>query len=128
MIGFGADANNLELIKIASNIKTFTEGTDDDSSDIIAIRRAMDEAHRIVFLGFAYHRLNVELMLGTATGTLSRSQARRAFGTAFGMSSSDTGSVLNSLSQRLHAPSMAVRNDVKCVDLFYEYSRDLAFV
>lgn len=124
-VDFGGETSQPDITKIASEIKTFTEGTDDRCSDIIAIRRAMDEAQRIIFLGFAYHRLNVDL-LGVAT--LSRNSTRRVFGTAWGMSKSDTESVQSSLSTYLFAPSMVVRNDIKCADLFHEYSRALSFV
>lgn len=124
-ISFGGSPSQTELINIASGIKTFTEGTDDQSSDIIAIRNAMESAERIVFMGFAYHRLNVELLL--SGNTLSRNRARRVFGTGFGMSKHDIGMVADSLSNRLHAPSMVVA-DLKCVDLFHEYNRALSFV
>jgi hypothetical protein len=125
-IGFGGSPGQHEMINIASGIKTFTEGTDNDSSDIISIRRSLENAERIVFLGFAYHRLNLELLLNEKS--LSRGKSRRVFGTAFGMSANDTELVFESLSERLCAPSMKVHNDVKCAELFHEYNRALSFV
>lgn len=125
-MNFGGGPTRDELIKIAAEIKTFTEGTDSDSSDVIAIRRSMEQAERIVFLGFAYHRLNVELLLGPTAP--ERTKTRRVIGTAYGMSDDDARLVRDDLEQRLFAPSLAVRNDVTCVKLFHEYSRALSFV
>jgi hypothetical protein len=125
-IGFGGSPSQIDMIKIASEIKTFTEGTNEDSSEILAIRRSMGEAHRIVFLGFAYHRLNIQLLLGKAG--ISKMSPRQVFGTAWKMSQSDTESIKNSLSTQLFAPGgVAIRNDIKCSDIFYEYSRALTF-
>jgi hypothetical protein len=124
-IDFGGNINQHGIIKIAGEIRTFTEGTKDEDSDIIAIRRSMEEAQRLVFLGFAYHPLNVALL---GVGGMSRARTRRAFGTAFGMSKSDAEYVQELLSTHLHAPTMAVRNDITCANLFHEYSRGLSFV
>lgn len=122
---FGGTPDQFEIIKIAGEIRTFTEGTDDEDSDIIAIRRSMDEAERLVFLGFAYHPLNVALL---GVEEMSRTKTRRAYGTASGMSHSDVENVLRNLTTQLHAPNMVVRNDVKCARLFHEYSRELSFL
>ena len=61
---FGADPEAQRLVHVAEGIKTFTEGTDDENSDIIAIRRHIVEASRLVFLGFAFHPINMELLTG----------------------------------------------------------------
>lgn len=125
-VDFGGNPTRDEFVKIAREIKTFTEGTDNEGSDVIAIRSSMAQAERIVFLGFAYHRLNVELLLGPAAP--ERERTRRVIGTAYGMSDDDARLVRDDLEQRLFAPSLAVRNDVTCVKLFHEYSRALSFV
>jgi hypothetical protein len=123
-IDFGGKPDCHKLLKLARGIKTFTEGTDDDSSDIIAIRRSMQEAGRFVFLGFAYHRLNMQLLLGD---TPKSRMTRRVFGTAYGMSNSDTQLVNESLGNSLNAPSIAVKNELTCFKLFHEFSRTLGF-
>ncbi|HEY7241154.1 MAG TPA: hypothetical protein VH600_18415, partial [Burkholderiales bacterium] len=51
-----------DLLKLAKGIKTFTEGTDPSSSDIADIRARVIAAERLVFLGFAFHPLNLELL------------------------------------------------------------------
>lgn len=121
---FGETPTASSLMKLVRGVKTFTEGTDDGSSDIIAIRRSVNEADRVVFLGFAYHRLNMKLLLGD---NVRSRLTRRVFGTAYGMSNSDTELVSNSLDNSLNAPSIALRNDLTCFKLFHEFSRTLSF-
>lgn len=121
---FGESVDGAKLLELIRGIKTFTEGTDDDSSDIIAIRRNIAEAKRIIFLGFAYHPLNMKLLLGESRPS---SRTRQVFGTAFGMSESDTELVKELLDARLNAPSISVRNDLTCFSLFHEFSRTLRF-
>lgn len=123
-IGFGGRPDAFNLVKLAREIKTFTEGTQDDSSDILAIRQSVVDADRFVFLGFAYHPLNMKLLLGESQKS---NRTRRVFGTSFGMSNTDTLDVRDMLDSRLFAPSAAVRNDLKCYDLFHEFSRTLGF-
>ena len=52
----------LTVFNLASQIRTFTEGTDPETSNIEALRQCLIESDRLVFLGFAYHRLNMELI------------------------------------------------------------------
>jgi hypothetical protein len=59
---FGHEPGAGELLKLAGGIKTFTEGTDPTSSDITAIRAKVLAADRLLFLGFAFHRLNLQLL------------------------------------------------------------------
>lgn len=124
IIRFGGDPNVTKLIELAKEIKTFTEGTAIHDSDILAIRRCMRDAGRFVFLGYAYHPLNMKLLIGDAE---RGNTTRRVFGTAYGMSDSDTELVRNYLDNTLFAPSARVRNDVTCYNLFHEYSRSLGF-
>jgi hypothetical protein len=46
-IDFGADVAAQQLVEIANRIKTFTEGTDESSSDIVAIRATIAKAERL---------------------------------------------------------------------------------
>ncbi|MDQ1353012.1 MAG: hypothetical protein QG657_3318, partial [Acidobacteriota bacterium] len=52
---FGKEPNPVQLSELSKNIKTFTEGTNPQSSEISEIRRHMSIANRVVFLGFAFH-------------------------------------------------------------------------
>lgn len=61
-IQFGEMPHARTLPILASQIRTFTEGTNEKSSDIVAIRRHMQTALRLVFLGFAFHSRNMDLL------------------------------------------------------------------
>jgi hypothetical protein len=60
---FGAEPYGEQLLRLAGKIKTFTEGTDPNSSDILKIRSHMSVTERLVFMGFAFHELNMQLIV-----------------------------------------------------------------
>ena len=51
----------MPLLEIAGQLKTFTEQSRDEAADE-AIRGHIQEAGTIVFLGFAFHDLNMSLL------------------------------------------------------------------
>jgi hypothetical protein len=115
---------DINLYKLSQGIKTFTEGTDAGDSDILAIRKAMYDAKRLIFLGYSYHPLNMKLLID---GNPENKTTRQVFGTSYGMSASDTDNIKNTLDSLLFAPSAIVRNDLTCFSLFQEYSRSIGF-
>ncbi|XLZ69361.1 hypothetical protein ABT364_22940 [Massilia sp. SR12] len=125
-IGFGETPTAAQLYQLSKGIKTFTEGTDPYSSEIVAIQGSLREASRVVFLGFAYHPLNMKLILGEPQ---QRSRTCKVFGTALHMSESDTELVADVLADQNHlfGHSAVLRKDAECVKLFREYSRSLGF-
>lgn len=73
------------LLPIAAQIKTFTESLGGEAP-IEGIHAALCEAEQVIFLGFAYHRQNIQLLTppnGVPAGI------KRLYGTAFGVSHSD---------------------------------------
>jgi hypothetical protein len=52
-----------KLVQYAQNIWTFTEYYEEKERKQASIKRLFDQAGQIVFLGFAYHRLNLDLLL-----------------------------------------------------------------
>jgi hypothetical protein len=128
-IAFGGEANSSVLLQLARGIRTFTEGTDPGSSEILAIRETMRTATRIVFLGFAFHRLNINLLAPeqiAPRGTVSA----RMFGTSHGISASDveliSADIMNRL--RISREHVVLRSDLKCAGLLGEYWRSLSMV
>ena len=66
---YGATPESQQLLTLAGELRTFTEGIDSRKSDITAIRSTLASAKRLAFLGFAFHRLNIELLFpGLADG------------------------------------------------------------
>lgn len=125
-VGFGATPTGSQLLALAGGIKTFSEGTDPSSSDIQAIRQSVSEANIILFLGFAFHKLNLALLKPDTPH--SDATRVRYLGTAKGMSHSDCEIVRDELvSLASGQPGrITLRNDLLCGQVFQEYWRSLS--
>ena len=126
-VEFGADLYAKNLFACSGLLKTFTEGTDESSSDIISIRASMSTSQKLVFLGFAFHRLNLNLLLPANT---PRPNKRPVFATAHGLSASDVDLIVHELTVRdLNVKTaIQVRNDKTCNQLFHEFRRSMSLV
>ena len=113
----------------ARKIKTFTEGTDPDASDIVAIRKWLSAAELVLFLGFAFHRLNLNLLKPSDAPDRGPDRVDY-FGTAKGISSSDCAAVREDLIALASAKPdrIVLRNDLTCAQLLREYWRTLSIV
>jgi hypothetical protein len=60
-VRFGGEQNGNDLGSLSDQIRTYNEEVD-DTKKIGELRTAMAEAKRIVFLGFHFHKQNVELL------------------------------------------------------------------
>ena len=121
--------NNLLLL--AQNIKTFTEGTDPNQSDIDEIKRKVGEADVLVFLGFAFHKQNMELI---SSDQILANRSIKCYATTLGISDSDKIVILDQIQNlyRFERPAEKDRvkvymSNVTCHELFSEYSLSLAF-
>jgi hypothetical protein len=124
-LDFGADASEQQLIESAFRIKTFTEGTDENHSDIVAIRSTVKSAEKLIFIGFSFNSQNLALLYGT---TAKDEQSRtRIFGTAYGLSESDLDEIRLEIGTlgNVAADNIRLRRDQTCVTLFREYGRTL---
>ncbi len=128
-VNFGEEPVPGKLLQIAKNIKTFTEGTNTASSDIIALREAVLNAGRIIFLGFAFHTLNMDLLVPTAPKDSSLRNIP-FFGTVKNVSEYNSKLIKNEIEQRFKnvniLPQFNFINS-KCSDFFNEYWRGLSF-
>ena len=128
-IGFGGTPDPAQLLELAKQIKTFTEGTDESSSEILRVRSNIKTASRLVFLGFAFHRLNMELLLPSDVASQPDGK-RTLFATAHGISKNDTMVISEELKYKtgLEDSRIYVRNDLSCSQLFREFWRSMSFV
>jgi len=125
-IHFGGEPNHQLLIDLASKIKTFTEGTDPDSSEISEIRESVLNAEIVLFLGFAFHKLNMQLI--TSDHPAGKGTKRTSYyATATGISDSDMNEIKGDITllSKSKNTSINLRNDRKCYDIFHEYKRSL---
>lgn len=127
-IEYGATPDLSELLELSSQIKTFTEVTDEASNDMIAIRSHMSTSRKLVFLGFAFHRLNLDFLMPKVPSH-RRQIPRKIFATAWGLSESDVSVISGDLGHRLQETGnqFNLRNTLTCSQLFHEYSQMLSF-
>lgn len=118
VVGFGEINLDDRLPELAEGIQTFTEQAT-DTEQTAAIHLAMKEANLILFLGFAYHRQNLDLL---KPGKSDRST--RIIGTAKGISYTDNFLLRRRLEKlfcgsRKDAVELLSR-EMTCHDLFTE--------
>lgn len=117
--GFGSEPVGADLYEISKGIRTFTEGLDSETQK--AVTKALYGADVLVFLGFAYHPLNMELMSSD-----SRFEIRNVFGTSKGLSEDSRERVKHDL-QNVFLPSSGAGNvrleNLKAFELFDHFGR-----
>lgn len=96
----------------------------EEGTELAAIKGAISGADRIIFLGFAFHRQNVELLAAKTKSNVE------ILGTAFGISTNDRSVIEDELQDKLKVRSVVGgRNislpDMKCDKLFKEYWRTI---
>ena len=120
-VPFGRRSASVDLLSLSGQIKTFSERIEDEAVTA-AMRQLVRDAEVIVFLGFAFHPQNMELIRPT-----ERSEAKRVIATAMGISDSDTAVVIHDILELLEStPShtaIELRNGLHCHELFGEYWR-----
>ncbi|OAZ13425.1 hypothetical protein [Thalassospira indica] len=123
---FGERPDHLDMFELCHQLRTFTEQVNSDE-ELNSLRQLLSNAERIVFLGFAFHRQNLDLLaFGPAKNKIE------VLGTTYGISEADTEVIhkdIWSLLQRAkinqNAIDITVRNDMKCSDLLKSYWRTL---
>lgn len=126
-VPFGASLATDELIKVSTGLRTFTEGTDTSSSQIDQIRSVVFDTDRLVFLGFAYHELNLDLLFGKGRSQTSMKHTKQIYGSAYGLSESNKKAITWELSQlgRCDLSQVTLRRELTATELLPEYSRSL---
>lgn len=125
-INYGAEPHPQQLLDLVNQLKTFSEGIDPNSSNITAIRQKMLDARKVIFLGFAFHPLNMKLM---AVDTQRRPKVNGAnyFATAYDISSSDCEIIKKYITELCNGKENNIHLQNKtCVALFNEYQRSIS--
>jgi len=126
-VPFGIELNPQKLLNVTQQIKTFSESTDPQSQEILAIRNNIIEADYIVFLGFAYHKINMKLLMPDRPIPGS-SKVSSCFGTAKGISRNDCEIIKAELRDFYQSSikEINIRDGLDCYRLFEEYWRSLS--
>ena len=99
-IGFGAVPSASELQKLGKSIRTFSERVDENDAGLADARGAIKEARRVVFLGFSYMQINIDLLIPEAIIRTPLTPTQRVIGTAYKMSDLDVKFAKNLLLDR----------------------------
>ena len=116
------------LIQLATGIKTFSEQTE-QGSEVSEIQKLVSRAKKVVYLGFAYHKQNLELLQARnlwSAGTPGPHPIM--LGTAFGISHDDVDHIKGAIGPKTFAESderLILRNDLTCKEILNQYSRRL---
>lgn len=128
-IDFGGEPNSNKLLDLASSIRTFSESVDPPSRDIILTRQLILGSPRLIFLGFAFHQMNINLLMPSSPHPVKGHEIKQIFGTVCGVSKSDADDVRLDLSVRASvARENIYLSHIKCNELFDEYQRGLSLV
>jgi hypothetical protein len=128
-VAFGDE--DFDLVSASQRIKTYSETV--ESSTAALIKQMIENAETLVFLGFAFHQQNMNLLETTDQFKIRSSAAKRIFATTYNFSESDKNVVANMLKdmylsndQYPERPDQLVfTHNGKCVDLFSSYWRSL---
>jgi SIR2-like domain len=121
-VRFGSDQLHGRLLQIAYKIKTFTEQIEDETL-VAQMRSSTQTAGHIIFLGFGFHRQNIELV----SAERPRS-CQRIFATAMNISISDKAVIENALRGAFEPEYRSIdikMHDGDCPSLFDNYWRSI---
>jgi hypothetical protein len=121
VVAFGQE--HAQIAAVSAKLKTFTERVEDPAF-LDQLSRAVTDADVVVFLGFAFHPQNMELLRRTA-----KTPNTRVYATVLGISESDQDVVRDLIMTTLQLSSMAsIRLLPKtCSELFDEFRLSLPF-
>ena len=123
---FGAEPHPNQLLELMNKIKTFTEGTDPNSSEISDIREHVCHANKLVFLGFAFHTLNMEL-IAPEKCVRKTAEPVTCFASALGISESDREVITEQIYGLYKFKIIVKMANSTCNAFFSEFWKSLAF-
>ncbi len=121
-VGFG-EGSPQQLADVAQQVRTFTERVE-EGDELAAMRATLVGADRVVFLGFAFHRQNVELL------SQKMQDHSELVATAYQISQSDKSVIEDELGKAfehefvMHDTRIKLA-DMTCAQFFKEYWRTL---
>lgn len=122
---YGIVPHHTQIINLVDKIKTFTEGTDENKSDIKAIRYLIETTDRLAFIGFAFNRQNLRLLYGNGIRK-GRPQAK-VYGSSYGISETGAEIIANELMSLGKYFSHQINlKSLTCAPFFHEFGRGLS--
>jgi hypothetical protein len=128
-IQFGAKDDSYDLAKLSAGIRTYNEEVE-DKKKINELRDLVSAAQRIVFLGFHFHKQNIELVSPEPNAPQLRGSIDM-FATHVNRSQADKDFIFDHRLRRVRHgrtlyPISSVRDECDCAELFKEFGILLA--
>ena len=125
-IEFGGSPMPHQLVGIAKELKTFTEGTNKTHSEINEIRSLVKDGESLVFLGFGFNKQNLDLLF--EPNTLPIKVPGKIFGSAFGISETDCDYIAEEFEtkRKYEKKRIKLNRHLSCRDFFKEYGRSIS--
>ncbi|WP_143441073.1 hypothetical protein [Idiomarina sp. MD25a] len=124
---FGAPADYIDIINSSDSIKTFSESEGLESTVRQGIVSNMAHAERIIFLGFAYHRMNMQLLSNFGEERFINQGKVMCLATTLGFSENDTQYVNRDIGRLYKNEVDIALESSKCCTFFQNNSRALSF-
>jgi len=122
-----------ELIELSKNIRTFAEDSDQTRDERTKIKHLIDRANRIIFLGFAYHQLNLDLLFRypgyavTLVDPAPPSEKVDCYGSGYSISENDRKYIQDLLKRMDSRIDHCDISGVTCVQFFNDFWYRLSF-
>lgn len=113
--GYGFD--NGDLSETISSIRTFTESVSDEDGILSKIGSSIGSADKLIFLGFAFHEQNTDLL---AKAPATSRKAAKAFGSAHGLSARSKQLYEKTIKSKFECQSVDL-DYAKCTEFFDEF-------
>ena len=120
---FGRQASQEIHAAQVARIHTFTEGVVDPTLKS-GIQHYLKSGNLIVFLGFAFHSINMELMFDGRSLCEENPPSRTILATSLGLSDRDSEAVKASLEKSFNSTNVELAN-MSCRELFDKYQRTM---
>ena len=120
-VNFGGIEYWESLWNVAIQVRTFTEQVESETRDLL--KRMVEDAGQLIFLGFAFHDLNIDLICPDQDNKVNR----RIYASAFGISEPNSKQIVKMLDDRGFAldRNTTLETGLKAEPLIRAYSRYL---
>jgi len=130
---FGKMPHSTQLLTLADKIKTFTENVRDEvNASNNRILYLIERTNRVVFLGFAYHDQNTNILFKQpgklyVVDGVGLTDSITCYGTGYDFSDNEIASIYNELKEKDKRISNIEILPVKCSEFFQKFKRELSF-
>ena len=129
---FGEVPISQQLLFLAQNIKTFTESREPEKDAKSSIQYFIDRTDRVIFLGFAYHEQNMDLLFKhngiiNITDNVPISENIICYGTGYGMSAGDNLYLRETFKTKYSKIKNCDISQMTCLQFFRDFWYRLTF-